>query len=155
MTAPFDTEPASYRALLAVRLPRPEPFRAPGCMAAAGITWPRRLARQAWPRRGAASCCWYHAVNWHNASRAALGIARRVGLHRWQDCDDLYSQALDVLEASHPGGLQGEAVESLLMPADAIQLYDRGRSYTNGQHRAQAMLEQGVHRTLIVAWPEG
>jgi hypothetical protein len=58
----------------------------------------------------------------------------------------------DAVQQASTGGTSGwieEALESLLM--DPIQP-EREIGYINGRHRAKAMLDAGVHRTLVARW---
>ncbi|MBF9130016.1 hypothetical protein I0C86_13760 [Plantactinospora sp. S1510] len=131
-----------------ILLPRPEPFREDGCMAA-GVPWWRRLGRQLVPRRGGRDCCWYHGGDWHLVSRLAIRLAARarsagVGF------DDTPSYVLDHSDAQGLSEWEREALFSLMV--DTIRPYapwPRREGYNNGQHRAQALLDAGVRRVLI------
>jgi hypothetical protein len=60
----------------------------------------------------------------------------------------------DVVQRASIAGTTGwieKALQSLLM--DPIQP-DRELGYINGRHRAKAMLDAGVHRTLVARWVE-
>ncbi|MEU5241644.1 hypothetical protein ACH4UR_35640 [Streptomyces lydicus] len=47
-----------------------------------------------------------------------------------------------------------DVLATLFSTADAIQPDSSGTGYINGQHRAQAMIDAGVHRTVVLrtAW---
>lgn len=134
-----------------VTYPRPKPFRARECMAH-GVTLGRRLLRQMWPRRGPlGTCCWYHGGDWHVANKLAIelsGAALRAGV----DPDDVSAHVRDELRTRDLDPWTKAAVKSLVSPDVGI---DPGRvrwkpRFVNGQHRAQAMLEAGVRRALVV-----
>lgn len=138
-----------YDVMLVVRLPRPEPFRAPECMPN-GTPWWRRWARQIVPRHSGRECCWYHGGDWHQVSAAAIRLvddAHRAGL-----ADEDIAASTDVLAAlDNMPRWQRDALESLLSPAVGIAPDGYGQ-YINGQHRAQALLDTGVRRTVVVRW---
>ncbi|MES9520809.1 hypothetical protein [Streptomyces capoamus] len=145
---PAEPEPRLvFEEFAVVRLGRPRPFREPDCMPA-GVPWWRRWHRQVLPRRGARSCCWYHGGDWHAVNALALEVLRRA---RAQDVDgdDMEDFAVAQASAAGAGGWQTQALATLFSLADAIQP-DRGTGYINGQHRAQAMLEAGVRRTVVL-----
>lgn len=133
-------------------LPRPEPFRMPDCMPT-GISPSRRVARQLVPRRLVGACCWYHRGNWHAVSRTAitlLRLANRDGVDH-QELRGYFAEQARRLELT---GWEYEALLTLGCSGDAIQLQRDGlrREYVNGQHRAHAMLDAGVHRTIAAHW---
>ncbi|MEV5177972.1 hypothetical protein AB0L10_44870 [Streptomyces flaveolus] len=147
---PAEAEPRPVFEKFAVaRLSRPHPFREPGCMPAS-VPWWRRWLRQILPRRSARSCCWYHGGDWHAVNALALqvlGRARAQGV----DGDDMMDFAIAHATAVGVGGWQTEALATLFSIGDAIQPDSEG-GYINGQHRAQAMLEAGVRRTVVLRY---
>ncbi|MGW7196210.1 hypothetical protein [Streptomyces chryseus] len=130
-----------------VRLARPQPFREPTCMPA-GAPWWRRWMRQVLPRRGARSCCWYHGGDWHTVNAMALQVLKRARA-RSVDPEDMEEFALAHAAAAGATQWQTEALATLFNTADAIQPSSETR-YINGQHRAQAMLDAGVRRTVVL-----
>ncbi|MFD3334630.1 hypothetical protein ACFWV1_18520 [Streptomyces sp. NPDC058700] len=130
-----------------VRLGRPRPFREPGCMPA-GISWWRRWARQILPRRGARTCCWYHGGDWHTVNTMALQVLKQARA-RSVDPQDMTNLAVDHATATGATDWQTQALTSLFSIANAIQPGSQS-SYINGQHRAQAMLDAGVRRTVAL-----
>jgi hypothetical protein len=139
-----------YATTRVLGLPRPQPFREPACMPS-GIPWWRRFARQILPRRGGRDCCWYHGGDWHRVSDIAIRLieqAARDQIPRQEVPDWTCRQA----RAGQLSGWELEALNSLVDPALAVQPNEEGDGYLNGQHRSQAMLDAGVHRTLIVCW---
>lgn len=132
-----------------VRLARPRPFREPGCMPA-GVGWWRRWVRQLLPRRGAGTrgCCWYHGGDWHEVASMALEVLKRARAEAVA-AQDMEEFAVAHAGAAGAGRWQMEALATLFSTADAIQPA-RQVGYINGQHRAQAMLEAGVRRTVVL-----
>lgn len=130
-----------------VGLARPEPFREPQCMPA-GVPWWRRWARQVLPHRAVRTCCWYHGGDWHTVNAMARDVLRRA---RTQSVEPEDMEEFAEARAAEAGATrwQTEALASLFSTADAIQP-DREWRYVNGQHRAQAMLEAGVRRTVVL-----
>ncbi|MER6563185.1 hypothetical protein ABT300_36735 [Streptomyces sp. NPDC001027] len=145
---PTEPEPQLVFAECAVaRLARPEPFREPACMPA-GVPWWRRWTRQVLPRRGARTCCWYHGGDWHAVNAMALEVLEQA---RVQSVEPGDMTELAVAHAASAGATrwQTEALASLFSVSDAIQPASEA-GYVNGQHRAQAMLEAGVRRTVVL-----
>jgi hypothetical protein len=58
-------------------LERSEEDRTPACMQY-GVPIDTRIGRQIIPRSHVQRCCWYHSVDWHRASAAAINVAREV-----------------------------------------------------------------------------
>ncbi|MEY9842518.1 hypothetical protein [Streptacidiphilus sp. EB103A] len=142
-----------FEAMAVRRLGRPEPFRGPGCMPAASSRW-RRWYRWLVPTRRPRTCCWYHGGDWHTVSRLARQSLEHAG-HQGAAAGDLAAHADRHALALGATVWQREALASLLDPADAIQPDGQGH-YENGQHRAQALMDQGVRRTVVLRqhWPE-
>jgi hypothetical protein len=129
------------------RLARPRPFREPVCMPA-GVPWWRRWSRQVLPRRGIRTCCWYHGGDWHTVNAMALQVLERAQAQS-VDPDDMEEFANVHAAAAGATRWQTEALATLFNTADAIQPASEA-GYINGQHRAQAMLEAGVRRTVVL-----
>ncbi|MDN3271463.1 hypothetical protein [Streptomyces sp. MA15] len=129
------------------RLARPHPFREPACMPA-GVPWWRRWMRQVLPRRGARTCCWYHGGDWHTVNAMALQVLERARAQSVHP-DDMEEFATAQAAATGATRWQTEALATLFNTADAIQPASQ-TGYINGQHRAQAMLEAGVRRTVVL-----
>lgn len=139
-------------------LPKIEPPIDRDCMAAA-MRWPTRLARQLAPRTCSRACCWHHSIDWRQASAAAVAIARQLNREHVTEADELAERAITLTEALELPERERKAVETLLCPEDGITLDrlagDRWRlSYIEGRKRTHAMLEAGVHRTVVVHWRE-
>lgn len=153
--APMPEEPedvARYVVTAVVGLPRPQPFREPGCMPA-GTPWLRRLFRQFFPHRGRLGCCWYHGGDWHQVTAAAIRLVRRAQATT-SDSDVIYDAVMNQAKAEHMEGWALAALDSLVMAGGGIQVErddDGRRWYVNGQHRAQALLDAGVRRTITIA----
>ncbi|GAA2628264.1 hypothetical protein GCM10010411_77000 [Actinomadura fulvescens] len=143
---PVPEKETGYRVIRGVRLPRPQPFRAPTCMPV-GIPFSRRIARQLRPDQAPRDCCWYHGGPWTAATRIAVGALRQARRER-VPVDELTGCLMDLIVQADLPTWQRQAAESLVL--DPLALRGDGRSYVNGQHRAQAILDQGV-RTVLVA----
>ncbi|WP_331732040.1 hypothetical protein [Streptomyces sp. NBC_00989] len=145
---PEEPEPdLVFEEFTVVRLARPRPFRKPECMPV-GVTWWRRWARQAWPRRGARGCCWYHGGDWHEVSAMALDVLKQARAQPVAP-QDMEQYAVAHADAAGASRWQVEALATLFNVADAIQP-SRNPGYINGQHRAQALLDAGVRRTVVL-----
>jgi hypothetical protein len=145
---PAEPEPRLVFAEFAVaRLARPRPFREPACMPA-GVPWWRRWMRQILPRRGARTCCWYHGGDWHTVNAMALQVLQRARAQS-VEADDMEEFATAHAIAAGATRWETEALATLFNTGDAIQP-SSGTGYINGQHRAQAMLEAGVRRTVVL-----
>lgn len=149
---PAPEEQPVYKVSWVVCLPRPAPFRLPRCMPA-GASWWRRLSRQVLPQRRGSTCCWMHKGSWQHVSSAAIRFARtahRQGIRAY----DIHPHILSQARIAGMDGWELDALDALTNPADGIQIEDGDgdRSYINGQHKAQAMLDQGVRRTVTVRW---
>ncbi|MFE2578933.1 hypothetical protein [Streptomyces sp. NPDC059378] len=89
----------------------------------AGIRWWRRWARQARPRRGTRTCCWYHGGDWHQVNAMALQIltlARAASVN----ADDIKDFALEHAAAG-ADPWQTQALSTLFNTAHAIQADSR------------------------------
>jgi hypothetical protein len=146
---PAEPEPRLVFAEFAVaRLARPAPFREPACMPAGLPGW-RRWARQILPRRGdTRTCCWYHGGDWHTVNAMALKVLQRARAQS-VEADDMEEFATAHATTAGATRWETEALATLFNTADAIQP-SSGTGYINGQHRAQAMLEAGVRRTVVL-----
>jgi len=141
-----------YEIVPVADLPRPHPYRTTACMPPPGA-WPRRLlARMRRPATGQRECCWYHAQDWAAASELAIRLidhARQDGLAD----EDISTQIVERARALGADEAFLPALISLLSPATAIDArLGPDPSYTNGNHRARAMLDAGVERTVIVTY---
>lgn len=147
-----DPEPR-YEVAWVARLPRPEPFRNPQCMPP-GAPWWRWAARQIIPRRRGRACCWMHQGSWHRVSRTAIALVRQAQRDGVAG-EDIYEHVLGQARAAGMDGWELDALDALVSYGDGIQpdTYEDGsRFYINGQHKARAMLDQGVRRTVVIRW---
>jgi hypothetical protein len=138
--------PERFSAVRVALFPRPDPFREDGCMPA-GTPPVRRAVRQLAHRRRGRSCCWYHAGNWHKVSRTAITLLRRAdraGIAH-DDFDDYVDDQIPRLDLT---GWERQALRSLTTDPIRFQRDGLRRTYHNGQHRSQAMLDAGVSRTI-------
>jgi hypothetical protein len=125
-----------------LRLPKTKPFKA-ACMGDTGRRW-RRVPRLMFPHRRPLPCCWYHGGDWLTVCAMAVRLVRRA------QAQGLQGRALVTYVRAQPevvdlDSWQVEAFDSLL--TDGISVEDG--SWVNGQHRAQAMMDAGVRRTVL------
>ena len=138
----------SWRVVPVVRLPQPQPFRVPKCMPR-GITWRQRMIQQLRPQRGALSCCWYHGGDWHVVNKAAVRPVRAAEI-TGVPADDFPEWCEPQFDNLGLTDWEIQALRSLLAgPGIGIDLGVKGQ-FGNGQHRAQAMLDAGVRRTVVI-----
>ncbi len=149
-----DPEP-DWRVAWTILLPRPRGMNR-GCFRTAPPWW-RRLARQVIPRHAPRDCCYYHRVDWHQVSAAAIQVtrqARREGLAG----QAVSGRAVELAEAQDLPPQEKEALGKLLAGYTAIQptrLLRRRPGYNNGRHRITAMFDSGVRRTIVLRRPAG
>ncbi|MET7901047.1 hypothetical protein ABZS86_06050 [Streptomyces sp. NPDC005355] len=127
-------------------LPQPRPFRQPDCMPGTE-SWRRMLFWRTHPARPT-PCCWYHQQDWTRLSDTAIALvedAHRDGLTG----HDIAPRALDKAKAAGLSASDIYALHTLFSPALGICATS---SFTNGQHRVQAMRDQGVSSTVTVSW---
>ncbi|MFZ0120738.1 MAG: carboxymuconolactone decarboxylase family protein [Pseudonocardiaceae bacterium] len=154
--APQEPEPVGtlhYAVAWVARLPRPDPVREPHCMPV-GVPWWRRLVRQVLPSRRTEYCCWYQSGDWHKVSETAIRLVRQSQRNA-VPTDGIASHVLAQAETEGLTGWELDALDTIVSPADGIQIEPDGdghRFYINGQHRAQALLDAGVHRTIVISW---
>lgn len=146
-----------------------EQQRSNSCMQA-GTPWRTRIGRQFRPREPR-DCCYYHSVNWKLVAREAIRIAQLVPLAAMQppwfpDGDSAEAQAAydkaheplhrvdDLVEECGLPGRERKALDELLSPGTAIVIQcwpgSRGIGYTNGRHRAHALITAGVHFVPVI-----
>ena len=142
-----------YAVAWVAHLPRPDPVGRPNCMPV-GIPWWRRLVRQLIPNHRIEYCCWYHGGNWHKVSKTAIRLVRQCQRNA-VPVDSIASHVLTQAEIEGLTGWELDALDTIVSPADGIQIEsddDGHRFYINGQHRAHALLDAGVHRTIVISW---
>lgn len=117
-----------YRVVALAEMPAPAPFREP-CMAP---SW-------------TGDCrCWYHAVDWELATAIVIEFLEEQGCvldpaALTQDLPESGSTEVDWATWS----LLNEPIV-VSNPADGTE-----RTYINGQHRVQAMIDQGVELVVV------
>lgn len=132
-----------------ILLPRPRGMNR-GCFKTAPSWW-MRLSRQVIPRRTPRDCCYYHRIDWHQVSAAAIRVtrqARREGMAGQAPG----RRAAELGEAQDMLPQEKEALSTLLSRHTAIQptrLLRRRPGYHNGRHRITAMFDSGVRRTIV------
>ena len=151
---PWPQEPEdqpSWHVAWTALLPRPKGVDR-GCMTYQAPWW-RCAVRQVIPRRRPRDCCYYHQVDWHRVSAAAIRVvrqARREGLS-W---GEVTARADEAALAEGLPDEEAQALAELIDPTTGIQPGNgfRPRYYVNGRHRTTSMLEAGVRRTAIIRW---
>jgi hypothetical protein len=105
------------------------------------------------PWRAQGDCCWYHGATGHRSPVGRYGWCAR---RRRATSPMTRSPCSWWAEADGVSPWELAALDSLVDPTVGIFVERDGtRSiYVNGQHRAQAMLDAGVRRTLVVRYWE-
>ncbi|MDX3186606.1 hypothetical protein ABT248_31620 [Streptomyces sp. NPDC000971] len=124
-------------------LPEPTPFRE-ACM-----TPLRRILNRLLRRT---SCCWYHQQDWSKVSELGIQLiehARNDGKTDHEISEQFIAMARE-LGTSNKDLM---ALKSLLEPSVAIAPHlGENATYTNGNHRARAMKDADVTRTVVATW---
>jgi hypothetical protein len=121
------------------QLPRPHELEHPPCMVGRGLR-----TRQP----GVRDCCEYHNQDWGFASETAiwlLQVASGEGLTGYEAAD----RVAELAEADAIPDSDVDAIVCLVSPDDPLMLDDDGYIY-GGRHRVQAMIDQGVKRTVLL-----
>jgi hypothetical protein len=130
-------------------IPQAHPFRQPGCMSPGLRQAPqiRTISRRT--RFGrllrTKPCCWYHAGDWHKVNNLAESLIAEA---RTTHPQNLHDHIVSSLENSKRDSWSDEALWSLF--SAPVDLSEGHRTFINGQHRVQAMRDQGVSRTVVV-----
>jgi hypothetical protein len=127
-----------------------------GCMMPP-ITWRQRLLRQIFPRRSVHDCCLYHRQDLHAIAAAVLTAYRQItrrGLEG-DEADEFTFRLLQDTELTE----DEQMTATLLLSEDCgIQIWrppgERRWTYQDGRHRARALMDAGVRRTLITSEDE-
>jgi hypothetical protein len=152
---PWPREPEEqpvYQVAWVALLPRPAGVDR-GCMNGPP-PWQRCLSRQLVPRRSTRDCCYYHSINWHQVSAAAIRIMRQARGEALAG-EAFTNRAADLAGTEDLPSLESQALTELLDSGAGIQIErddDGRRYYINGRHRTTAMLDVGVRRTIIIRW---
>jgi hypothetical protein len=159
-SAPAGEQLADGRTIAWVmRLPQIDPpfaqdqRRRDGCMMPP-LSWLQRMRRQLLPRHDVRDCCHYHRQDFH-AIAAVVNTAyrqlRRSDL-RGDDLDELRYKLVGETRLSED---ERTTALMLLDPDCGIQIWrppgERHWTYTEGRHRARALMDAGVRRILITA----
>jgi hypothetical protein len=129
------------------KLPLPEELEDP-CMARRRLRTVHRVIRQLSPRPAPCGCCTYHDQDWSAASENAirlLQIAQGEGLTG----QDAAERVAELATAEGLDRQEIDAIYCLVSTDDPLMLDDEGGIY-EGRHRIQAMIDQGVKRTILV-----
>ena len=131
-------------------LPPVRDLEGPPCMT--GQAWLRRARRirRLWPGPARRDCCWYHRIDWHAVSQAAISLAlqAQVGGTPPEDAADAVDPA-----SCGVGGDDLEALGDLLRPETGIEIDDddpHDQRVQEGRHRITAMRDAGVRRTVLL-----
>jgi hypothetical protein len=130
------------------RLPQPERLERPACMAGRRLPGLRRRLRQLAPRPQPRDCCDYHGQDWGFASETAirlLNVAKGEGFEGQPAAD----RVMVLAAAEGVSGNDERAIHCLVDPCDPVMLDDDG-NINEGRHRIQAMIDQGVRRTVLL-----
>ena len=128
-------------------LPPTKPFRVT-CM---GADYRPRLTLT-----GRQRCCWYHARNWAAINKRAVRLVEEA--HRLGASNAEQVRKFVDAQVGQPGGLFGgraedhDALLTLFNAHRALLIGPSNNGFTNGQHRAQAMTDQRVKRTVVLRW---
>jgi hypothetical protein len=131
-------------------LPRPEGMNR-GCITRTAPAW-QRLGRQLVPRRGVRDCCYYHSIDWHRVSAAAIRITRQAR-REGQEGEAFASRLIELARTETLRPEEEEALTELIGDGSGIWMDRDGtgrRYYINGRHRVTAMLDAGVWRTVVI-----
>jgi hypothetical protein len=138
-----------WRIAWTILLPRPRGMKR-GCFATAPSWW-TRLGRQVAPRRTPLDCCYYHRVDWHSVSAAAIRVTRQAR-REGRAGQALGHRAAELAEAQDLPPQEKEALIELFTGSTTIRptrLLRRRPGYGNGRHRITAMFDSGVRRTVV------
>jgi len=129
-------------------LPLPHELERPPCMVGRRLRTPHRIARQFAPSAAPRDCCEYHDQDLAYASETAirlLAIAQGEGL----DGEEASDRVTELAEAEQLSEPDIAAIHCLVSTSDLLMLDDEGFIY-GGRHRIQAMIDQGVKRTVLL-----
>lgn len=93
-------------------------------------------------------CCDYHGQDWVLASETAIRLleqAKAEGI----DGEPAGERVVELAEAEGISETDADAVRCLVDTCDPLMLDDEGGIY-GGRHRIQAMIDQGVRRTVLL-----
>ena len=121
------------------------------------LTWRQRLIRQIFPRRRVEDCCYYHGQDFHAIATVVITAYRQVGRQNLEgeQADELISQLLQDTGLTETEQM---TVMMLLDETCGIQIWrprgERRWTYTNGRHRARALMDAGVRRIIATCEDE-
>ncbi|PRY53532.1 hypothetical protein [Glycomyces artemisiae] len=138
------------------RLPYPDPaeLEHPPCIRR-GIGPFARSVRRLLPK-APTLCCWFHDGSWAQVSEAAIGLVEAKAAEGLVGDELVDAVTATVQEIEPPTKWFGEAVMSLIDGGEPINYgsvadwKDGKPFYIGGRHRAMAMMQQGVHRTVTM-----
>lgn len=130
------------------KLPQPRELEDPPCMLRRRLRTPHRVIRQLSPRPSPAGCCAYHDQDWSKASETAIRLIR-VAWSEGLTGDEAAEKVIQLAELEGLSDKDLKAAGCLVQTSDPLMLGDEGHIY-GGRHRIQAMIDQGVKRTILV-----
>ncbi|MBN1170611.1 MAG: hypothetical protein JXA67_00375 [Micromonosporaceae bacterium] len=129
-------------------LPLPRELTRPPCMARRRLPGLQRRIRQWFSRPRLRNCCSYHRQDWVAASETAIRLLGQA--HAEGATGELAGRrVVELAKTEGLGQADVAAVECLVDTLDPISLDDDGEIY-EGRHRIQAMIDQGVRRTVVL-----
>ncbi len=129
-------------------LPLPHELKYPPCMVGRRLRTPHRIARQLAPNAAERNCCEYHGQDWSFASETAIRLLAIAQGERL-DGEEASDRVSKLAETERLSESDIAAIHCLVSTADPLMLDDEGYIY-GGRHRIQAMIDQGVKRTILV-----
>jgi hypothetical protein len=136
------------------RLPYPDELpEEPWCIAR-GVGPFARLAKRMLPPSGPRFCCWFHGGSWSEASETAISIVEAESAKgiEGEELVDAVTERADRIESRWLRQAVSSLVdggEPLHFEGDSDWVRD-GRFWVGGRHRAMAMIQQNVRRTVTM-----
>ena len=131
------------------RLPRPVEIEHPACMTGRlllpGV---RRRVWQLVARPVLRDCCDYHGQDWAFTSETAIRLLAQANAEG-VDGEPAADRVMELAEAEGISETDADALRCLVDTCDPLMLDDEGGIY-GGRHRIQAMIDQGVRRTVLL-----
>jgi hypothetical protein len=122
-----------------------------GCMMPP-LTWLQRLLRQAFPRHDLRDCCHYHRQDFH-AIAATVNVVHRQLRRSGADGDDADELRFRLTQEARLSEDERSTALLLLDEESGICIWrppgERRWTYTEGRHRARALMDAGVRRILV------
>jgi hypothetical protein len=130
------------------QLPLPEELERPACMVGRRLPGVQRRARQLALRREHLDCCDYHGQDWALASETAIRLLNQTKAEGIEG-EPAADRVMELAAAEGISKKDSDAIRCLVDTSDPLMLDDEGNIY-GGRHRIQAMIDQGVRRTILL-----